>query len=96
MPFDVARLMNIELINIARSYLLMCAKSRKYSVSELNEEIQKIIKNSIIRNAAENVENIDMAEYIRKERYDLIAENIQQTVKKDKWKDRLKRILYSI
>lgn len=96
MPFDVARLMNIELINIARSYLLMCAKAGKYSVSELNEEIQKIVKNPIIRNAAENVENIDMAEYIRKEQYDLIAENIWQTVKKDKWKDRLKRILYSI
>ena len=96
MPFDVAKLMNIELINIARSYLLMCAKAGRYSVSQLEKKIQEIVQNPIIRNAAENVENIDMAEFIRKEQHDLIAENIWQTVKKDKWKDRLKRILYSV
>lgn len=85
-PFDMARLMNIELINIARSYLLMCVNAGKYSVSELNEEIQKIIKIPIIRSAAENVDNIDMAEHIRKEQYDLIAESIWRIVKKDKRK----------
>lgn len=92
MPFDVAKLMNIELVNIVRSYLLMCVKAGKYSASQLDEEIQKIVNNPIIRKAAENAENVGLAEYIIKEQYNLIAENNWQTVKKDKWKDRLKRI----
>lgn len=96
MPFDVAKLMNIELVNIVRSYLLMCVKAGRYSVRQLDEEIQEIVKNPIIRKAAENAENVGLAEYIRKGQYNLIAENIWQTVKKDKWKDRLKKILYSI
>ncbi|WP_331497996.1 glycosyltransferase family 2 protein [Mediterraneibacter glycyrrhizinilyticus] len=96
MPYDVAKLMNIELVNIVRSYLLMCAKAGRYSAGQLDDEIQKIIKNPIIRKAAENAENVGLAEYIRKSQNDLIADNIWQTVKKDKWKDRLKRLLYSV
>jgi glycosyltransferase involved in cell wall biosynthesis len=96
MPYDVAKLMNIELVNIVKSYLLMCAKAGRYSAGQLNDEIQKIVKNPIIRNAAENADNAGLAEYIRKSQNDLIANNIWQTVKKDKWKDRLKRILYSV
>ena len=96
MPYDVAKLMNIELVNIVRSYLLMCAKAGRYSVSQMDEEIQKVIKNPIIRKAAENAENIGLAEYIKKDQNDLIADTIWQTVKKDKWKDRLKSFLFSI
>lgn len=96
MPYDVAKLMNIELVNIVRSYLLMCAKAGRYSAGQLDDEIQKIIKNPIIRKAAENAENVGLAEYIRKSQNDLIADNIWQTVKKDKWKDRLKKIMYLI
>ena len=96
MPYDVAKLMNIELVNIVKSYLLMCAKAGRYSAGQLDEEIQKIVKNPIIRRAAENAENIGLAEYIRQGQNDLIADNIWQTVKKDKWKDRLKRLLYSV
>ena len=62
----------------------------------MNEEIQKIVKNPIIRKAAENAENVGLAEYIKKGQNDRIADNIWQTVKKDKWKGRVKRILYSI
>lgn len=96
MPFDVAKLINIELVNIVRSYLLMCAKSGRYSAGQLDEEIQKIVKNPIITKAAENADNVGLAEFIRKDQNDRIADNIWQKVKKDKWKDRLKRILYSI
>lgn len=96
MPYDVAKLMNIELVNIVRSYLLMCAKTGRYSAGQLDDEIQKIVKNPIIRRAAENAENIGLAEYIRQGQNGRIADNIWQTVKKDKWKDRLKRLLYSV
>ena len=96
MPYDVAKLMNIELVNIVKSYLLMCAKAGRYSAGQLDEEIQKIVKNPIIRKAAENAENVGLAEYIKKGQNDRIADNIWQTVKKDKWKDRLKRLLYSV
>lgn len=96
MPYDVAKLMDIELDNVVKSYLLMCAKAGRYSAGQLNDEIQKIVKNPIIRKAAENADNVGLAEYIRKGVNDLIADNIWQTVKKDKWKDRLKRLLYSV
>lgn len=68
----------------------------RYSISQMNEEIQKIVKNPIIRKAAEYAEDVGLAEYVRKDQNDLIADNIWQTVKKDKWKGRVKRILYSI
>ena len=96
MPYDVAKLMNIELVNIVKSYLLMCVKAGRYSACQLDEEIREIVENPIIRNAAENADNVGLAEYIRKGKYNLIADNIWQTVKKDKWKDSLKRILYSV
>lgn len=96
MPYDVAKLMDIELVNVVKSHLLMCAKAGRYSAGQLNDEIQKIVKNPIIRKAAENADNVGLAEYIRKDQNNLIADNIWQTVKKDKWKDRLKRILYSV
>lgn len=96
MPYDVEKLLDIELVNIVRSYLIMCAKAGRYSAGQLDEEIRKIVKNPIIRRAAENAENVGLAEYIRKGQNDLIADNIWETVKKDKWKDRLKRLLYFV
>lgn len=74
----------------------MCAKKGKYNRKQLHEEIQEIGKNAVIRDAAENVRNMEMAEYIRKKKHDRIEESIWRTVKKDKWKNRLKEILFSI
>ena len=39
MPYDVAKLMNIELVNIVRNYLLMCAKAGRYRAGQLDDEI---------------------------------------------------------
>ena len=96
MPYNVDELMNIELVNIVRSYLLMCAKVGKYTETQLYEEIKEISSNQIIRKAANNVKNIELADYIRNSQIDAIAKCIWKTVRKDKWKDTLKKILFSI
>lgn len=96
MPYDVEELMDIELVNIVRSYLLMCAKSGKYSEPQLYEQIKDVSSNQIIRKAAETTKNIELANYIREYQFDAIAESIWKSVRKDKWKDRLKKVFFSI
>ena len=96
MPYNIEELMDIELINIVRSYLIMCATAGKYTETQLYEQIKEISSNQIIRKAADNTKNIELSGYIRKGQFDIIAESIWQSVRKDKLKNRLKKFLFSI
>ena len=96
MPYNVKELMDIELINIVRSYLIMCATAGKYTETPLYKQIKEISSNQIIRKAADNTNNIELSGYIRKGQFDIIAESIWQSVRKDKLKNRVKKFLFSI
>ena len=96
MPYDVKKLMDIEIINTARSYLCMCVERGKYSSEQLCEEIQKLFANPIVNGAAKHVNDNMFCHYICLKQEDELTDYIMQLVKKDKWKNILKRILLSI
>ena len=96
MPFDVERLMNIELMNIVESYLYMCARSGKFSKTHLLDEIKIICNNELIMNSAKSVQQKDIARWIIEKNYLLIVEKVWENMRKNRLKDIMKKILLSI
>lgn len=96
MPYDVKKLLDIEIINTARGQLCMCIDPGKFSPEQLHVEIQKIFANPIVRDAAKNVDNNEFCRYISLKQEDELADYILQLVKKDKYKNILKRVVLSI
>ena len=70
----------------------MCAKSGKYIKLQLYEQIKQISSNQMIRRAADNIKNIELADYIRQYQFDVITESIWRSAREDKWKDKLKKV----
>lgn len=52
MPYDVEKLMNIEMMNIVSSWLIMCVEKGKFTQEKLHDEVVLICELPIIKNAA--------------------------------------------
>ena len=70
----------------------MCVKSGKYIKLQLYEQRKEISSNQMIRRAADNIKNIELADYIRQYQFDVITESIWRSAREDKWKDKLKKV----
>lgn len=97
MPYDVPKLMNIELMNVVRSYLYMCAADGKFTQDKLSEKIDSIFENDIICQAAEslcnNASKHEMAAAISARNRSAILENINAYVKSMRLRRMAKKIL---
>ena len=96
MPFNVQELMDVELMNILKSYFYMCAKSERFTEYQLLEEIKTVCSDEIIQNAAKNVAQKEIARQIIDKQYQLIAEKVVEDIRKNKMKERAKKFLLSM
>lgn len=100
MPYDVPKLMNVELMNIIRSYLYMCVVNGKFTQDKLLEEIKLICEDDIVNQAAESLCNNgskhEIANVIRNKNYSALLENINAYVKSTYLQRKIKRVLMSI
>lgn len=95
MPFNVQDLMDIELMNILKSYFYMCAKSGRFTEAQLLEEIKTVCSNEIIENAAKNVIQKEIAVQIVAKDYPMIGKQVWKDIKKNKIKEAIKGMLLS-
>lgn len=100
MPYDVKKLMDIEIINIVRDYLCSFVIKGKSDKTKLHKEIQRIFDNLIINGAAKNIANNEVngkvCNYICLRQSDEFADYILKLVRKNKWKSTLKKLLLSV
>lgn len=100
MPYDVKRLMDIEIINVVRSWLLSCVINGKFDKTQLHREIQKIFDNLVISSAAKNIANNEVngevCNYICLKQTEEFIDYILKRVRKNKWKSTLKKLLLSV
>lgn len=89
--------MDTDLMNIVKSYLLMCKSNGKFSDEKLEAEILKIISISEITLTAEHLINIgkkhQMAEMIQKKDVTAIISDVENDYKRSWWKRVIKKLL---
>lgn len=96
MPFNVRYLMDVEMMNILNGYFYMCAKSKHFSNEDLIEEIKRVCQDKLIMESAENAKQKDIANRIISHDYFGICEEIYEKVRRNRKKDILKQIIFSI
>lgn len=100
MPQDWFKLMNIELMNIVNTYLIMCVEKGKFNKTKLYEEIIKVCNIKVIKDASKHLyesksKNV-MAINIYNCHYENIFNNIYNYTNKNKLKNSIKRLMFSI
>lgn len=97
MPQNVEYLMGVELINILKSWLYMCATQGNYSNLKMEQEIVKLCSTEEIKQASQcvidNNKLNNMASWIQTKDYQAILEYIKVLGKKNCWKRIIKNIL---
>lgn len=91
--------MDIEIINCFKSYLIMCKENGKMGDTELIDEINRYIDTSILQNAAQSVNEHytnKMADMILRRDISEIVITVNDFAKKNRVKNALKNLLYSI
>lgn len=100
MPQDWYKLMNIELMNIVNTYLIMCVEKGGFSKTKLYDEIIKVCDIKVIKDASKylcaNKSRHSMAININDCSYDNILNDIYNYANKNKFKNAIKRIMFSI
>lgn len=91
--------MDIEIINCFKSYLIMCKENGKMGDTELTNEINRYIDTPILQNAAQSVNEHytnKMADMILRRDISEIVITVNDFAKKNRVKNALKNLLYSI
>lgn len=100
MPQNAFRLMDIELMNVVRSYLLMCADTGRFTIAQLRSEAEKICAYDIIQKAATGLMHEknphQMAQWISKDAFDEITQSVIEQNRKERKKRVIKRMLMSL
>ncbi len=100
MPQDWYKLMNIELMNIVNTYLTMCVEKGKFNKAKLNEEIIKVCNIKVIKDASkylcEKKSRYSMAININDCSYDNILNDVYNYANKNKFKNAIKKLMFSL
>lgn len=97
MPQDTMYYIDVELVNIVKSWFQMCYEKGNYTDVQMGEEIKKIYMIEDVNKAAEKVvyknKNHDIAKWIFTQDTEKIFEYIKEYKKKHRLKKIIKKVL---
>lgn len=101
MPQDAYFLMNVELLNVTKSHFLQCLTKGKYSIEQLEQEIKGVCRVPQVIEAARHIVTTnkfmtEYAQWVCSENISQIMKEVYRTREREKRKDLIRRILYSL